>query len=177
MRLTLLRAALGALVALPIISAAMPGAAVAASTSEGCLPSSLRQRLAQVRSQFGPIRVISTHRPGARIAGSGRVSLHASCQAVDFVPPAGKYSQVAAWLQANHGGGVGTYSSGHIHIDSGSYVRYHRGGGNQYAGSSRSTRIASGSAYNRRSAQGPRSQRGGTYSEVTTPFRAPQNGV
>lgn len=101
--------------------------AQAASSSTGCLPGALRARLSQVRSKFGSIRVVSTHRPGARIAGSGRRSLHSSCRAVDFVPPRGKYGAVVAWLRANHGGGVGTYSCGmhHIHIDNGPRVRFH----------------------------------------------------
>lgn len=101
--------------------------AQAASSSTGCLPGVLRARLSQIRSKFGSIRVVSTHRPGARIAGSGRRSLHSSCRAVDFVPPRGKYGAVVAWLKANHGGGVGTYSCGmhHVHIDSGPRVRFH----------------------------------------------------
>jgi uncharacterized protein YcbK (DUF882 family) len=91
----------------------------------------LKKRLSEIRQKFGPIKVISTHRPGARIAGSGNRSYHASCRAVDFVPPSGKYRQVAAWLKSNHGGGVGTYSCGlnHIHIDNGPHVRFHHCGG------------------------------------------------
>ncbi|MBU2580708.1 MAG: DUF882 domain-containing protein [Alphaproteobacteria bacterium] len=99
--------------------------AEAAGTS--CLPSSVKAKLAQIRAKFGPISVISAHRSGARIAGSGKRSYHASCRAVDFHAPRGKYSQVVAWLKANHSGGVGTYSCGmhHIHIDNGPRVRFH----------------------------------------------------
>lgn len=172
MRILLLRAACAAFLAMPVFGATTTTASAA---SESCLPSSLRARLAQVRSQFGPIRVISTHRPGARIAGSGRPSYHASCRAVDFVPPPGRYGAVAAWLQANHGGGVGTYSSGHIHIDDGAYVRFHRGGGGSYVssgGSSRSARRGGGSG---RYASNGRSRRvgggGGGYVEPTAEFR------
>jgi len=95
-----------------------------ASTS--CLPPSLKARIAQVSSKFGRVSVVSTYRRGARMP-NGRRSFHASCQAVDFNPPRGKYAQVASWLKANHGGGVGTYSCGmhHIHIDSGPRVRFH----------------------------------------------------
>ena len=102
-----------------------PTSAEAAGT--GCLPGSIKSKLAQIRSKFGPVRVISTHRPGARIAGSGKRSLHASCRAADFHPPKGKYRQVVAWLKKTHSGGVGTYSCGmhHIHIDNGSRVRFH----------------------------------------------------
>ena len=94
----------------------------------GCLPGALKSRLDQVRRKFGNVQVVSTFRRGARIAGTGRRSLHASCRAVDFTPPRGQYRQVAAWLKQVHGGGVGTYSCGmhHIHIDNGPRVRFHK---------------------------------------------------
>lgn len=93
----------------------------------GCLPGILKTRLSQIRQKFGPVKVISTHRAGARIAGSGKPSYHASCRAVDFHAPKGKYKQVVSWLRANHKGGVGTYSCGmhHIHLDNGPNVRFH----------------------------------------------------
>ncbi len=104
---------------------ATPQVAQAAST--GCLPGTVKAKLAQIRQKFGPVRIISTHRPGARIAGSGKRSYHASCRAVDFHAPRGKYRQVLAYLRSNHGGGLGTYSCGmhHIHIDNGPKVRFH----------------------------------------------------
>ena len=97
----------------------------AARTS--CLPGSVKAKLAQIRAKFGPVRIVSTHRPGARIAGSGKRSYHASCRAVDFHAPRGKRGSVVAWLMRNHSGGVGTYSCGmhHIHIDNGPRVRFH----------------------------------------------------
>ncbi|NJM55662.1 MAG: hypothetical protein HC841_06935 [Verrucomicrobiae bacterium] len=87
--------------------------------------------------------ILSTYRPGARIAGSGKSSLHASCRAVDFKPTR-NHAKVVAWLKANHGGGVGTYSGSmnHIHIDNGAYVRFHRGGGRSYAKKRTSSRKA-----------------------------------
>lgn len=93
-----------------------------------CIPAELRRTLNEVSRRFGHVEVISDHRPGATISGSGRPSYHASCRAVDFNPPAGKYQQVANWLKANHSGGVGTYSCGmhHIHIDNGPNVRFHK---------------------------------------------------
>ena len=93
-----------------------------------CIPAALRRTLAEVQRRFGHVEVISDHRPGATISGSGRPSYHASCRAVDFNPPSGKYEQVANWLKANHSGGVGTYSCGmhHIHIDNGPNVRFHK---------------------------------------------------
>lgn len=94
--------------------------------SSKCLPSVLKTRLAQVEKRWGKVRVISTHRPGAKLK-SGRPSKHATCRAVDFVPPKGTYGAVAKWLKANHKGGVGTYSGKfhHIHIDTGKPYRWH----------------------------------------------------
>lgn len=94
--------------------------------SGSCLPKDLKNRLGQISSKFGKVEVISTYRRGATM-GNGRASFHASCRAVDFKPPRGKYGQVASWLKSNHGGGVGTYSCGmnHIHIDNGPKVRFH----------------------------------------------------
>ncbi|MEM9030784.1 MAG: D-Ala-D-Ala carboxypeptidase family metallohydrolase [Pseudomonadota bacterium] len=101
---------------------------VAHAAGTSCLPGVLRRRLAQIRAKFGRVRVISTYRRGARIRGTGRPSLHASCRAVDFHPPRGKYRAVVRWLKANHSGGVGTYSCRmhHIHIDNGPRVRFHK---------------------------------------------------
>jgi hypothetical protein len=107
---------------LPTEPAARP-----ASTSTGCLPAQLKQAIADVQSRFGPVEVVSTHRPGARISGTGHRSLHASCQAVDFRPARGTYGAVASYLRTNWQGGVGTYSSGHIHIDTGANYQWHHG--------------------------------------------------
>ena len=121
----------------PASSVALPSAR-SASTDTGCLPASLKGALADVEAKFGPVEVVSTHRPGARIAGSGHRSLHANCQAVDFRPARGTYGAVASYLRANWQGGVGTYSSGHIHIDTGVNYTWHSGGAAR--GSVRETR-------------------------------------
>ncbi len=94
--------------------------------SGSCLPRELKSKLAQVNQKFGRVEIVSTYRGGARMP-NGRSSFHASCRAVDFKPPPGRYSQVASWLKANHDGGVGTYSCGmhHIHIDNGPRIRFH----------------------------------------------------
>jgi uncharacterized protein YcbK (DUF882 family) len=104
-----------------------------AQTSTSCLPSSVKATLNQIRAKFGPVQVVSTYRRGAVIAGTGRRSLHASCRAVDFNAPAGKRSQVIAWLRTNHKGGLGIYSCGmsHLHIDNGGHYTWNKcvGGG------------------------------------------------
>lgn len=109
--------------------AVLAGTLVAAPRAEaGCMPGELRSVISRISAKFGPVQVISTHRPGARIRGSGKSSYHASCRAVDFHPPRGKYGAVLAWLKANHNGGLGTYSCNlhHIHIDTGPRVRWHK---------------------------------------------------
>jgi hypothetical protein len=113
-----------------------------------CLPGVLKSRLDQIRAKFGQVRIVSTYRRGARIAGSGKRSFHASCRAVDFVPPRGKYRQVANWLKQVHGGGVGTYSCGmhHIHLDNGPRIRFHKCTGRADAPSWQSLRHAAGRA-------------------------------
>ncbi len=76
------------------------------------------------KSRFGAVSVISTCRPGAVIAGSGRPSQHRYGKAVDFVPRSGQRGAMLAWLRANAGGAVITYASGHIHFDTGGYRNY-----------------------------------------------------
>lgn len=113
------------LLALAMLVLAPMAGATPVQANEGCLPSVLKTRLAQIRKTFGKVTVVSTHRKGARIRGSGKPSYHASCRAVDFVPPSGRYSTVVRWLYANHEGGVGTYTCmSHIHIDNGPNVRW-----------------------------------------------------
>jgi uncharacterized protein YcbK (DUF882 family) len=55
----------------------------------------------------------------ARIAGSGRISKHASGEAIDFNAPSGRKAELVRWLIANHkSGGTMTYSGmSHIHVD------------------------------------------------------------
>ena len=67
------------------------------------------------------MQIISTCRPGARIAGTGRVSRHASGNAVDFNAPGGRKAEIVRWLIANHrSGGTMTYAGmSHIHVDIG----------------------------------------------------------
>jgi hypothetical protein len=124
------------------------------SSTRMCVPTELRRTLDEIEDRFGPVQVVSTHRPGAKIAGSARRSKHADCRAVDFNPPRGKYGEVAAWLKANHPGGVGTYGCGmgHIHIDVGGKARWHKcGHGSKSAKRGKSSRkTASRSTRNKR---------------------------
>jgi peptidase M15-like protein len=97
------------------------------STSRACLPHELKGILASIESRYGPVQVISTFRPGARIAGTHHASLHASCRAVDFHPARGKYREVLAYVRSQWNGGIGTYSGQqhHLHLDVGSKKIWH----------------------------------------------------
>ncbi len=82
--------------------------------NEDCLPASIRAAVDRVRAACGPVAVLSTLRPGARIPGGG-VSLHAACQAVDFRPRsyACAYRVLADWP---YGLSVDGPRVAHIHL-------------------------------------------------------------
>lgn len=147
-RLPILKALRLALACIAGVAAAGSIAPVRQAEAAACMPSALAATLNTIRNKFGAVQVISAHRPGARIAGSGKASYHASCRAVDFNPPAGRYGEVVSWLKANHSGGVGTYSCGmhHIHIDTGPRTHFHKcqGGGNRHVSRAAKKRYANG---------------------------------
>jgi hypothetical protein len=91
-------------------------------TSRACLTSAARGLLARIEQNFGAMQIISTCRPGARIRGTGRISRHASGNAIDF-NAGGRKGAVIQWLIANHrSGGTMTYSGmSHIHVDIGQH--------------------------------------------------------
>ena len=103
-----------------------------ATASRTCLRPEARALLERIEAQFWTLRLVSTCRPGARIAGSGKISKHATGQAIDFAAPAGRKAEIVRWLIANHGsGGTMTYRHmGHIHVDVGyHFVSLGSGGG------------------------------------------------
>lgn len=85
------------------------------------LPGSVRAALNDVRSSCGGFRVISTHRRGARVAGTNRRSLHSYGLAADF--RVSNYGCAYAVL-ARHN--VGWSRDGrrcrHIHVSDGSSI-------------------------------------------------------
>jgi uncharacterized protein YcbK (DUF882 family) len=91
-------------------------------TSRGCLKPAARALLDRIEAHFGKMQIISTCRPGAVIAGTGRRSKHANGEAIDF-NAGGRKAEVVRWLIANHrSGGTMTYRGmSHIHVD----VGYH----------------------------------------------------
>lgn len=94
------------------------------SISRACLTAQTRAVLAQLEGHFGPVKVISTCRPGAVIAGSGRPSQHRYGKAVDLVPPPGQRAAMIGWLRQHASGMVITYRSGHVHFDNGPWRSY-----------------------------------------------------
>ena len=103
----------------------------AKNDGRGCLRPAARTLLDRIEAEFGPMQLISTCRPGARIAGSGRISKHASGEAIDF-NAGGRKGEVVRWLIANHkSGGTMTYAGmSHIHVDVGQhFVALNSGGG------------------------------------------------
>jgi hypothetical protein len=85
-----------------------------------CLKPEARALLERIEAEFGPMEIISTCRPGARIAGTGRMSKHATGEAIDFNAGSRK-GDVVRWLIANHrDGGTMTYADmSHVHVDVG----------------------------------------------------------
>jgi uncharacterized protein YcbK (DUF882 family) len=108
-----------------LVLIAAQGSAYAAQPT-GCLPSSLKNRLSEIRGKFGPITIVSTYRRGAHIAGTHHRSKHADCRAVDF--EVHNKGAAFAWLDKVHGGGLGNYhgACNHLHIDDGPRARWNR---------------------------------------------------
>jgi len=102
------------------VTASHSGGGGGGGASRGCLQASARALLDRIEAQFGSVRVISTCRPGARIAGSGKPSKHGFGLAVDF-DAGGRKGAIVSWLLANHSaGGTMTYRNmSHIHVDIG----------------------------------------------------------
>ena len=112
--------------AFAVAAAVLPATAQAhgASSSRSCLTGATRQVLAGLEARFGAMKVISTCRPGAVIAGSGMPSQHRYGKAVDFMPAAGQRAAILSWLRSHANGAVITYPTGHIHFDTGGYRNF-----------------------------------------------------
>ncbi|MBX9773500.1 MAG: hypothetical protein K2Y71_03715 [Xanthobacteraceae bacterium] len=110
-------------ISLAILAAVVAAPAVAASTpaeahSSSCTPAHLTSAVRQVEAQCGSARVISAHRPGARIRGTGHISQHALCDgkhgALDVVF-SNRACALSALRKTNYT--IITYgSSSHIHV-------------------------------------------------------------
>ncbi len=91
-------------------------------SSRSCLQASARSLLNRIESKFGSVEIVSTCRPGAVIATSGKPSKHRNGMAIDF-SAGGRKAAIVQWLIANHhSGGIMTYRDmNHIHVDVGSH--------------------------------------------------------
>ena len=100
-------------------------------TSRGCLMPEARALLNRIESRFGPVQVISTCRPGAVVAGSGKPSKHRYGLAIDFNAGSRKGAVVQWLIASHHSGGTMTYRGmSHIHVDIGQrFVSLGSGGG------------------------------------------------
>lgn len=135
------RRLLTAIVVMAFTAAAAPAFAKGASASRNCLTAPARALLGRIEARFGRMQLISTCRPGARIAGTGRISRHSSGNAIDFNAGSRK-GAVVRWLIANHkSGGTMTYAGmSHVHVDIGHhFVSLNSGGRGGYRSSRRRT--------------------------------------
>jgi hypothetical protein len=127
--------------AMPTISLAI-ARHQAASASTACLPASIKAALATADRACG-ITVISTLRPGARIAGTNRPSMHASCRAADFTS---RDFACAIRALANWPGKLSVdphrVHPPHLHIDDGRYARFEHGHSRRYAKRAKRQRLA-----------------------------------
>jgi uncharacterized protein YcbK (DUF882 family) len=89
-------------------------------TSRSCLQPQARALLNRIESQFGAVSIVSTCRPGAVIATSGKPSKHRYGLAIDFDAGSRKGAIVNWLIKNHHSGGTMTYRGmGHIHVDIG----------------------------------------------------------
>lgn len=101
-----------------ILAAAVAATTQAQAHSTSCTPAHLVSALKQVEAQCGAAKIVSAHRPGARIAGTGRVSQHSFCNgtngAIDAVF-SNRACALSALRKTNYT--ILTYGkSAHIHI-------------------------------------------------------------
>lgn len=89
----------------------------AASASRSCLKSETAAVLQRLEARIGKVQVISTCRPGATIAGTGRPSYHRYGMAVDFNTP--RKAEAISFLRSQ-GVFVMTYCGlTHVHFNNG----------------------------------------------------------
>jgi hypothetical protein len=101
-----------------ILAASVVAATQVEAHSTNCTPGHLVSVLKQVEAQCGSAKIVSAHRPGARIRGTRRVSQHSFCDgrrgAIDAVF-SNRACALAALRKTNYT--VLTYgSSRHIHV-------------------------------------------------------------
>jgi hypothetical protein len=105
---------------IPADAASGSGSRDASEEARTCLTAPAHALLARIEQRFGPVKVVSTCRPGSSIPGTRHPSRHASGNAVDFLAGSRK-TAIVEWLIANHrDGGTMTYAGiDHVHVDIG----------------------------------------------------------
>jgi hypothetical protein len=101
-----------------ILAATVAATTQAQAHSSNCTPAHLTSALKQVEAQCGAAKIVSAHRPGARIRGTGHVSQHSFCNgtngAIDAVF-SNRACALSALRKTNYT--ILTYGkSAHIHI-------------------------------------------------------------
>jgi hypothetical protein len=101
-----------------ILAAGVAALTQARAHSSSCTPQHLLSTLKQVEAQCGAAKVVSSHRPGARIRGTRRVSQHSFCNgtngAIDAVF-SNRACALSALRKTNYT--ILTYGkSSHVHI-------------------------------------------------------------
>jgi len=100
------------------------------TTSRNCLAPAARALLHRLEAQFGTVKIVSTCRRGATIAGTRQPSMHRYGKAIDFIAPPGRKADVVRWLRDNSPGVTMTYyRMSHIHTDVGPYHKVIYGAG------------------------------------------------
>jgi len=89
-----------------------------ATTSRHCLQSETYRVLQDLEAFVGPVKLISTCRPGARIAGTRHMSHHSNGTAVDFWTP--RKASAIRYLRSRRDVFVMTYRDmSHVHFNTG----------------------------------------------------------
>ncbi len=94
-------------------------AATPAAANVGCLKPDTRSILRSVQSKFKGVKVISTCRKGATIAGTKRPSYHRWGMAVDISVPRGQKQAVVNYLKTQPVLVMTYHNMGHIHFNTG----------------------------------------------------------
>lgn len=109
-----------------------------ASSSRGCLTADTRAILTKLEARVGAVSIVSTCRPGATIAGSGRPSFHRFGKAVDFNT---RNRAAAISFLRTQGVFVMTYCGmSHVHFNTGQVGTSFCGGGKSFYSASKRRR-------------------------------------
>lgn len=114
----------GAVPAAPLFSGSVANGRIMlrSGAPTGCLPTALREVVADLSARFGTVSIESTHRTVGRNrrAGGAGHSLHLACRAMDLRLHNRQRGAMAYLRSRPEVGGLKIYRNGIIHIDNGS---------------------------------------------------------